>query len=530
MRMSVVKRKLCDWLLTACRSSWTKGYNTPLATPSEPESSPEPEIGGRPSSAAGGPVVRQSSLTSHRRLAALRQPSFGRPLTAIPEVVSPRGASSLLTSRRAVSPLLLGGSRSSTPSSVERPPSLDWGDGEITPCEEGAVGGPQRPVAAAASGASSLLPAVWRGIGQVVPQLRAMLRQTRVATALVMVMSAISLEAGEVWEARRRLKRLLKVTAAEERWQLQSGGDIGGSAAVVHTTDVHTSSQQGADIQKQRDTAAARSASLLQHVASLNELFLSVFDGQPEEEAVMALLNELKVARIRTAAREAFGIRQQRLSVQPAGTRPAPVKSALGLPSLALRKRVAPPKASASSSEASLGPPTEADKELPASITAGGSEEDLLAPSSAAAAATAAILGQLESRALLYSRAFESFSARFFNAAATAASAAAGGGAESLEVAVAQQQQQMESHASRYLAGFGAVSRRFASRQLQLAAGSPGPPPAEAVVAAPLGIPALPPRKKKQSKPKPKGGMKARRQAQAQVDVKKWKTTSRLLA
>ena len=89
-----------------------------------------------------------------------------------------------------------------------------------------------------------------------------------------------------------------------------------------------------------------------------------------------------------------------------------------------------------------------------------------------------------------------------------------------------QQQQQMGLRANRYLAGFGAVSRRFASRQ---------PPPQQQgtpeAAAAPIGIPALPPRKKKHaSNPKPKGGMKARRQAQAQVDEKKWKATSRLLA
>ena len=521
----------------ACRSSWTKQYNNPLATTSEPESSSEPGADGV---SAVEPIVRQSPLPSHRRLAALQQPAFGRPLSAIPEAVSPRGAGNLPPGSRAGSPLLLGGSRGSTPSSVESPPSLDWGDREITSLgEEDAGEGPQLPLAAtsvAADAASPLLPAVWRGIGQVVPQLRAMLRQTRVATALVMVMSAISLEAGEVWEARRRLKRLLKVTAAEQRWQ--QGDDVGSSAVAVHTTGVHTSDPHSAGIEKQRDTAAARSASLLQHVTSLNELFLSALDGQPEEAAVMALLSELKVARIRAAARGALGARQQRIdsaSNGPAsGMGPAAPRSALGLPSLALRKRVASPKTSASfSSETGAAELLleETDKELPV-LTAG--DDDLLSEmSSSAAAATAAILGQLESRALKYSRAFESFSTRLVNAAAASAAA---GGAVSLEVAMAQQQQQMESRASRYLAGFGAVSRRFASRQPPppQQQGAPGAALAgpEAAAAAPIGIPALPPRKKKQapSKPKPKGGMKARRQAQAQVDEKKWKATSKFLA
>ena len=124
-----------------------------------------------------------------------------------------------------------------------------------------------------------------------------MLRQTRVLTALVEVMSAISLEAGEVWEARRRLKRLLKITAAEGRWQRGdegSGGNNVGSASSI---------RQGAGTEKQRGVAAARSASLIQHVASLRGIFLSApgVDGQPEEAAVMALLSKLKIAGIRRA-------------------------------------------------------------------------------------------------------------------------------------------------------------------------------------------------------------------------------------
>ena len=143
--------------------------------------------------------------------------------------------------------------------------------------------------------ASSLpLSAVRRGIRHVMPQLQMMLRRTRTSMALVEAMSAMTLEAGEVWEARRQLK----VTAAAEG-QRQRGGD-GRSASAIHPSST-ASSHQGAAVQKQRDEAAARSASLLQHVASLRELFRTAPKGEPKVEAVMALLSDVKAARIRRA-------------------------------------------------------------------------------------------------------------------------------------------------------------------------------------------------------------------------------------
>ena len=124
-------------------------------------------------------------------------------------------------------------------------------------------GGLQPPLNMPASCAAPSLPlsAVRHGIRQIEPQLQTMLRQTRTLTALVEVMPAISMVAGEAWEARRRLKRRLKITACSG-WQ--RGDEGSGSNAGPRTT----SSRQGAGTEKQRGMAAARSASLIQHVVS----------------------------------------------------------------------------------------------------------------------------------------------------------------------------------------------------------------------------------------------------------------------
>ena len=142
--------------------------------------------------------------------------------------------------------------------------------------------------------------------------------------ALVEAMSAMTLEAGEVWEARRQLR----TAAAEERRQRGDGrsssaihpsGTSSHQGAAVQnqrdvakerwqqqgdggpTTAIHSSSHLGVGVGKQRDVAAARSASLLQHVASLRELFRTAPKGQPKEEDVMALLSDVKAACIRRA-------------------------------------------------------------------------------------------------------------------------------------------------------------------------------------------------------------------------------------
>ena len=375
------------------------------------------------------PLAMPSLITSHQRSpSALHSPSFDSPLSAIPDTAPHSGGHQQRPNSHIATSFHSLGVRS--PLSVQ------------------AVG-------AEAASSSPQLPAIWRGISQVVPLLRAMLRQTRISTALVMVMSAISLEAGEVWKARRQLKQLPKVVAAGERSQRDDESDGDGNEV---PTFFHMSSQQLASGDKtQRDRrgteeeqqrASAQLASLLQHVASLRQLFLSAPDGQPEEAAVMALLSDLKASHTRVAATED--------------------------PSAASRRR-RPPR--------------------------------LLVPSSSTAA-TAAILGQLELQALRYLRAPEYYSTRFNTAAG--AIAAATSGAMPLKVAVARHQkhqQVSEFHAEEYLARLGVA----------LHGAPPRPPPLQ-----PMAMPAITRRAP--------GGMKARRQAQAQVDEGKWEATSGLLA
>ena len=76
---------------------------------------------------------------------------------------------------------------------------------------------------------------------------------------------------------------------------------------------------------------------------------------------------------------------------------------------------------------------------------------------------------------------------------------------------------QLESHAQRHSLGFEALAAsRLAARRQQQAA-------AAAAVSGPAGIPALPSQRLK-------GGMKARRQAQAHVDKEMWKKSLQSLA
>ena len=287
-----------------------------------------------------------------------------------------------------------------------------------------------------------LLSAAWRSICTVaIPQLQAMLRQTRVSMALVMVMSAISLEAGDVWEAKRGLKR--QAQAPEQ----------GSRKHVAETTE-------------QTQERVARAASLVRHVASLRKLFASSSPGGlPDEAAVMGLLRELRVARIQAAAREMLRVRLKRLQTPTAsfaaaagssekGSVGASCRSVLGLPSLMLRKR-----STAVHSAADLS----TDVGFPPGEEPAADGHDELGAAGAPSAAAASILDQLASRALQYSRGFAALSA----------------------------------------------NRRAARMQQQAVVTA-------AVVSGPAGIPTLPSRR-------PRGGMKARRQAQAHLDKEMWK-------
>ena len=296
-----------------------------------------------------------------------------------------------------------------------------------------------------------LLSAAWRSICTVaIPQLQAMLRQTRVSMALVMVMSAISLEAGDVWEARRGLKRQPLAPEAGNRKHAANG-----------------------ITEQQVQNHAARATSLVRHVASLHELFASSPSGLPDEAAVMGLLRELRVARIQAAAREMLQARLRRLqtpaalSSSAAGSSHkesvgASSRSALGLPSLMLRKRGTAARGIANPSTGAGFSPIEEP-------SADGHDDELGA-AGAPSAAAASILEQLASRAQQYSRGFAALSA----------------------------------------------NRRAARKQQQAVVTA-------AVVSGPAGIPALPSRR-------PRGGMKARRQAQAHLDKEMWKKSLQSLA
>ena len=257
---------------------------TPLASsPSEPEIQAETGRDDRvsviPSAGSAEPdVVRLSSLTT----TSPPWPSLGVPLSAILET-SPRAAGNMGIGSR---PSMEGRRSIETPP----PPSLAWGSKVVY----GGLAARGPPAAAA----SPSLTSVRRGIVRVAPQLQAMLHQTRTSTELVMVMSAISLEAEKVWEARQRLRKSINVTAVEKQWQQGSDRGSGGSTSAVSNLSWHSAC---AAVEKQRATTAARSASLLQHVATLLELFRLAPGGQPDGEAVTALLSELKAARIQRA-------------------------------------------------------------------------------------------------------------------------------------------------------------------------------------------------------------------------------------
>ena len=300
------------------------------------------------------------------------------------------------------------------------------------------------------SSLAPLLPAAWRSIRKAVPQLQAMLRQTRVSMALVMVMSAISLEAGDVWEAKRGLKRRQPQVPEQ-----------GNSEGATNTNATELTQEY-----------VARAASLVRHVASLRELFASSPSGLPQEAAVMGLLSELRVARIQATAREVLRVRQRRLQGPAIASATAPnsnkelvgasLRSALGLPSLMLRKRRAAAR--------SVGPDDPSAEACPLPGEEPSTDgKDELGAAGAPSAAAAATLAQLESRAQRYSLGFEAL----------------------------------------------AASRLAARRQQRSAAAT--------AVSGPAGIPALPSRR-------PKGGMKARRQAQAHVDCEMWKKSLQSLA
>ena len=150
---------------------------------------------------------------------------------------------------------------------------------EISPRMSPSCADPSEPGNSAAKDVS--LTSVWSSIQLVVPQLKAMQAQQRTSMALIKVMSAITLEASDVWEAERV-------------------------------------------------------ESLCRHLAALQELLSS--DTLPEESAVLGVLSDLKVSRIRTMAKAALSYKQLKATAKK-GVSNLTFRSALGLPSLQLRKK-----------------------------------------------------------------------------------------------------------------------------------------------------------------------------------------------
>ena len=446
--------------------------------------------------------------------------SVGRPLSAVPEIYpdSPQDSHGATSGRMRRAPGAEGGSggmagynwshSSRTPSSTGSVASIESGEldhDEVkhSDLNRGYIMTSQRTAVDKALPASALLPAVWRCIGRIVPQLRGMMRQTRVSMALVMAMSAIGLEAGDLWEARRKLRRHLQVAAAEQRW---GGPSTGGSGK--------RELREESAFKDLRDTVASRATVLQHHTAALGYLLVpssSSPDGLPKEEDVLALLKEVKVARIRASAKIALGLRRPLPALSSSFALSA--KPVLGLPVLSLRLSKTQTLPSAITSPEH--PIAEVGFQL-GDLCDQDDNADAYIPGAPSAKATAA-LGQLEHSVLVYSHQASHKDGAEMTILRPEVSHPAPTGPEDVQ-----------GRKLRYLASFKEMTERVRKgRHRQLAASpattsidkwaSPAPhKPAGGVTALPVR--------------KPKGGMKARRRAQAQIDESKWKKTSALLA
>ena len=201
------------------------------------------------------------------------------------------------------------------------------------------------------------IPTVWRSIGSVVSQLKSMQQHICVSSAIVKVMSAILVEAADVQETKRKIKEDL---AREGRKSVAS--EASGSQAQL----------------------GKRLSDLLKQVDALQELLSS--DRPPSEQEVLEVLSGLKISRIRTMATAALGFKRLKASASK-GIGSLTYRSALGLPSLQLRKR-----------EKKAGNEN-VDVDMPS--------EDLCLGKSAPE-----ILEQVQARALQYSKTFSAIALR----------------------------------------------------------------------------------------------------------------------
>ena len=333
--------------------------------------------------------------------------------------------------------------------------------------------------------ASSILPAVWRSIGGVVSQMKAMRQQIWVSSAILKVMSAISVEVADVQEARRKIKKDL----AKENHKLEA--ELEASVARVQLDN--------------------RLHGLRQQVVALQELLAS--GSILSEQEVLHILSQLKVSRIRTMAAAALSYNRQKPKADK-GIRTPVVKSALGLPSLLRRK--------------SANVENVADTERPTEESVVDSPQH-----------TSADLEQIMARASRYSSGFSAFASRrqasLIQKQPVAKRAAPigipslprrqpemkpkGAISSAIERGIVfaashmppELHEQVLARALQYSGSFSAIALRHASRQasfLQQTA---------VRVAAPIGIPSLPKKRK------------MRQRAQSQVDEAAWKASCSVL-
>ena len=342
---------------------------------------------------------------------------------------------------------------------------------------------------------------VWRSIGNVVSQMKAMQQQICVSAAILKVMSAISAEASDVQEAKRKIK---------DRSGHVAKAEIGASVTRVQLEE--------------------RLSCLREQVASLQDLLAS--ERPPSEQEVFEVLSKLKVSRIKAIATAAMSFKRLK-PMTDKDTKSLTFRSALGLPSLQLRKR------DVKAVSEDKGPSVDLGMDTPTPVSP-------------------AILEEIQARALQYSSSFSSFASAHANRLAgiplkTGKAAPMGipslpkqrktkssrnasrvyeissgsgavsnreGNREDYPIRVtAEVQEQVLARALQYSDSFSAIALRHASRQASFLQQTARPPPAvQATI--PIGIPSLPKRHK----------MKSRRRAQAQVDEAAWKASCGVLA
>ena len=325
---------------------------------------------------------------------------------------------------------------------------------------------------------ASALPAVWRSIGGVVSQMKAMQQQVNVSASIHKVMSAILTEAAEVLEAKRKIKE-----------DLAKGG---------HKVEAELEASNA------RMKLENRLSDLRHQVAKMLELLAS--ETPPSEQEVLDVLSDLKVSRIRTMATAVLSLNRLN-SIADKGIKAITKKSALGLPSLELRRKEPKANGGDMSSEGPLG---------------GLNSPSLTSPD---------VLEQIQARALHYSRSFSAIaSMRASHHQANLPRQPMGipslpgqrdmkskRKAQAEEVPL-EVQEQVLARALQYSGSFSAIALQHASRQASFLRQAAGPS-ADRKAQAPIGIPSL-----------PKKRMKSRQRAQAQVDEATWKASCSVLA